>query len=127
MFDFAFTHTCYRVLNLEKSIEFYQKAFGLEVVNKKDVPESKFTLVYLSDKPRNHEIELTYNYDQEKPYEMGTGYSHVAFNVTEIEKAHEYHKSLGYTVTDIYSISENESKIYFVTDPDGYKLEVIEN
>ncbi len=121
MFDFSFMHTCIRVLDLEKSIKFYEEALGLHIVSRKDF--ETFSLVYLADKDHNHEIELTYNVGQETPYELGTGYSHIAFNVTDIEKAHKFHEDKGYTVTPIKKITNS---IYFVTDPDGYKIELIE-
>ena len=59
-------HTCIRVMDLEKSLEFYKNALGLVETRRKDFPEHKFTLVYLSDTPDGYEIELTYNYDVEK-------------------------------------------------------------
>ncbi len=122
---FRTLHTCIRVLDLEKSLEFYQKALGLKECSRKDDPVKKFTLVYLCDDTNGHEIELTYNYDQKEPYVIGTGYSHVAFEVEDLEKAHAFHTELGYTCTNIYSISDKPGNIYFVTDPDGYKVEII--
>ncbi|NOW22000.1 lactoylglutathione lyase [Clostridium butyricum] len=68
-------HTCIRVMDLEKSLEFYKNALGLVETRRKDFPEHKFTLVYLSDTPDGYEIELTYNYDPEKPYDLGNGFS----------------------------------------------------
>ena len=62
-------HTCIRVMDLEKSLEFYQNALGLIETRRKEFPEHKFTLVYLSDKEGGYELELTYNYNPEKPYE----------------------------------------------------------
>lgn len=122
--NYKFTHTCIRVLDLEKSIEFYEKALNLKVTRRKDNPEYKFTLVYLSDEDGVYELELTYNYDTVTPYELGTGYSHVAFLVEDIEKSHEFHKSLGLEVTDLKSPTGN-GFVYFITDPDGYKVELI--
>ena len=60
-------HTCIRVMDLEKSLEFYKNALGLMETKRKDFPEHKFTLVYLSDKDGGYELELTYNYNPEKP------------------------------------------------------------
>ncbi len=122
--NFSFTHTCIRVFDLEKSINFYEKALNLKVTIRKKFDD--FELVYLTDENKNHEIELTYNFNTKEKYDLGNGYSHIAFYVTDIEKANEYHKSLGYEVTDIKQLSEQVSKIYFVTDPDGYKVELIE-
>ncbi len=123
--DFTFTHTCIRVFDLEKSIKFYEEALNLNIVKRKDF--DSFSLVYLTDKNKNHEIELTYNVGQEKPYDLGNGYSHIAFYVKDIEEAYNLHKELGYSVTDLKRISPDNPRIYFVTDPDGYKVELIEN
>ncbi|MFV0518969.1 MAG: VOC family protein [Lachnospirales bacterium] len=122
---FKILHTCIRVFDLEKSLEFYQKALGLKESRRLDNPEKKFTLVYLIDDETTHEIELTFNYDQPEPYVIGTGYSHIALEVEDLEKSHEYHTSLGYTCTNIYSVTDKPANIYFVTDPDGYKVEII--
>lgn len=118
-------HTCIRVMNLEKSLTFYKDALGLVETRRKDFPEYKFTLVYLSDKMDGYEIELTYNYDQEKAYEIGNGFSHTAIGVEELEVEREKHIALGYEVTDLKGLPGEAPKYYFVTDPDGYKVEVI--
>lgn len=121
---FSMTHTCLRILDLEKSIEFYTKALSLKEV--KRMEGSDFTLVFLSDEDENHQIELTYNHGQTQPYELGNGFSHIALYVDDLQKAHEYHKSLGYTVTDIKKVTEKSRGLYFITDPDGYKVELIQ-
>lgn len=118
-------HACIRVMDLEKSLEFYRGALGLEEVRRKDFPEWKFTLVYLSDEDRNFEIELTYNYDPEKPYELGNGFSHFALTVADLEGSHSAHKESGYTVTDLKGLPGEKPMYYFVTDPDGYMIEII--
>lgn len=118
-------HTCIRVKDLEKSLKFYEEALGLIVTNKKDFPEYKFSLVYLSNEMGGYEIELTYNYDVETPYELGNGFSHTAIGVENLEEMREKHISLGYEVTDLKGLPGEAPKYYFVTDPDGYKVEVI--
>jgi lactoylglutathione lyase len=120
-------HTCIRVKDLEKSLKFYRDALGLVETVRKDFPENKFTLVYLSNEIGGYEIELTYNYDQEKPYEVGNGFSHTAIGVDDLEGEREKHKALGYEVTDLKGLPGNRPNYYFVTDPDGYKVEVIRN
>ena len=120
-------HTCVRVKNLEESLKFYKEVFGLIETNRKDFPEHKFTLVYLSNEVNGYEIELTYNYDVEKPYDLGNGYSHIAVGVDNLEEMREKHIALGYEVTDLKGLPGNEPRYYFVTDPDGYKIEVIRN
>lgn len=120
-------HTCIRVMDLEKSLKFYRDALGLLETRRKDFPEHKFTLVYLSDKVGGYEIELTYNYNPEKPYEIGNGFSHTAIGADNIEALREKHIEMGYEVTDLKGLPGEPPKYYFVTDPDGYKVEVIRN
>lgn len=117
-------HTCYRVENLKKSVEFYTTAFDFTVSRERDFPEHKFTLVYLTLPGDSYELELTYNYDN-GPYELGTGYGHIAISVEDLEGLHEKHKSLGYDITDLKGLPGNPPSYYFIKDPDGYKVEVI--
>ncbi|SHH32821.1 VOC family protein [Clostridium grantii] len=118
-------HGCIRVMDLEKSLDFYMNALSLKEVSRKDFPEHKFTLVYLSDEAGNFEIEITYNYNPEKPYEIGNGFSHFALTVENLEESHETHKNMGYEVTDLKGLPGSAPQYYFVTDPDGYKVEII--
>ena len=120
-------HTCIRVMDLEKSLEFYKNALGLVETRRKDFPEHKFTLVYFNDTPDGYEIELTYNYDPEKPYDLGNGFSHVAIGADDIVSLREKHMEMGYEVTDLKGLPGEPPRYYFVTDPDGYKVEVIIN
>ena len=94
-------HTCIRVKNLEESLKFYKEGLGFIETRRKDFPEYKFTLVYLSNEEGGYEIELTYNYDVEKPYELGNGFSHTAIGVENLEEFREKHIELGYKVTDL--------------------------
>ncbi|WP_319371741.1 VOC family protein [uncultured Ilyobacter sp.] len=118
-------HGCIRVKDLEKSLDFYEKALGLTEVKRKDFPEHKFTLVYLSDEDNNFEIELTYNYDTEKPYDLGNGFSHFALTVEELEESHKRHIAMGYEVGDLRGLPGENPMYYFVKDPDGYAIEII--
>ncbi|WP_461206665.1 lactoylglutathione lyase [Clostridium sp. DL1XJH146] len=122
---YSLVHGCIRVMDLEKSLDFYDKALGFKELRRKDFPEHKFTLVFLSDEERNFEIELTYNYNQQTPYEIGDGFSHFAVLVDDLEESHKIHKELGYKVTDLKGLPGTPPKIYFITDPDGYKTEII--
>jgi len=118
-------HACIRVVDLEKSMEFYKKALGLEEVRRKDFPEWEFTLVYLSDEARNFEIELTYNYTPEEAYEVGNGFSHFAFIVDDLEASHKRHQAMGYEVGELKGLPGSQPMFYFITDPDGYRSEII--
>lgn len=117
-------HTCVRVKDLEASVKFYQEAFGFEESRRRDFPDSKFTLVYLTLPGDDYELELTYNYDH-AAYDLGDGYGHIAISSNDLEKLHEEQKNKGFNVTDLKGLPGTEPSYYFITDPDGYKIEVI--
>ncbi|WP_367007247.1 VOC family protein [Streptococcus sp. ZY19097] len=120
-----FLHTCIRVKDLDASLTFYQEALGFKEVRRNDFPEYKFTLVYLAleDDP-NYELELTYNYGHEA-YDLGNGYAHIAVGVDNLEASHAAHEKAGYTVTPLSGLPGKPKMYYFITDPDGYKIEII--
>ena len=117
-------HACLRVENLEASQKFYEEGFGFKETRRKDYPEHKFTLVYLALEGDDFEIELTYNYDH-GPYIVGDGFSHLALSSDDLEGDNAKHKALGYPTTDIKGLPGSQGRYYFVTDPDGYRVEVI--
>ena len=98
-------HTCVRVKDLEASLDFYQKAFNFEESRRRDFPENKFTLVYLTLPGDDYELELTYNYDHEA-YDLGNGYGHIAISTDDLEGLHEKHQAAGLTVTDLKAYLE---------------------
>lgn len=121
-------HTMFRVGNLQRSIDFYTQVIGMQVLRTFDQPEEKYTLTFLGfgEEPNTCVIELTYNYGIHK-YELGDAYGHIAIGVTDIQQ----------TVTDIkkqnikFSLEPTRLKggnetIAFLTDPDGYQIELIE-
>ncbi|GCF92218.1 lactoylglutathione lyase [Enterococcus florum] len=117
-------HTCVRVKNLDDSLEFYRKAFGFEESRRRDFPEAKFTLVYLTLPGDDYELELTYNYDH-AAYDLGNGYGHIAISTEDIRGLHQQQKEAGFSVTDMKGLPGTEPSYYFIMDPDGYKIEVI--
>lgn len=117
-------HTCIRVKDLEKSLAFYADALSLTEDRRLDFPEQSFTIVYLRAEGYDYELELTYNYGHEA-YELGDGYGHIALGVEDLEASHKAHKEAGYNVTDIKGLPEQKPMFYFITDPDGYKIELI--
>ncbi len=117
-------HTCVRVKDLDASVKFYQEAFGFEESRRRDFPDSKFTLVYLTLTGDDYELELTYNYDH-AAYDLGDGYGHIAIRSENIEKLHQEQKAKGFNVTDMKGLPGTDPSYYFITDPDGYKIEVI--
>jgi lactoylglutathione lyase len=120
-------HTMIRVLDEDKSVDFYSKAFGLEVADRFDF--DSFTLVYLRNSESNFEIELTVNKEQDARYNHGDGYGHVAFTVDDLDAEHERVKSLGLEARDIVEFNRDGSlmaRFFFMQDPDGYKIEVLQ-
>ncbi len=123
--NYEMAHSCIRVMDLEESVEFYKNALNFKEISRSDFPEGEFTLVFMTDQDENFELELTYNYDREEPYTIGDGYSHLAVLVDDLEQAHQKHEEMGYEVTDLTGIGESSSSFYFLTDPDGYDIEII--
>ncbi len=118
-------HICYRVLDLQTSEEFYCTALGFEVGRKKDFPDAGFTLSYLVSPELPFELELTYNYGQKEPYVIGDGYSHLAVGVEDLEASHQRHMELGLNPTAIKGLTAGKGMFYFLTDPDGFRVEVV--
>jgi len=120
-------HTMIRVRDLDRSIEFYDRAFGLKVADRFDF--DGFTLVYLRNDENDFEIELTWNEGQEEPYSHGTGYGHVAVCVDDAKAEHARVESAGLAPNDVKEFHRDGSlmaRFFFVQDPDGYKIEVLE-
>lgn len=118
-------HMMIRVMDLDKSLKFYNDALGLKEVRRIDKPEGKFTLVYLGDGKGEFQMELTYNYDPEKPYVLGNGYGHIAVEVDDLEAMHAEHEAKGYRVGKLCGLTAGVNNYYFLTDPDGYQIEVM--
>lgn len=118
--EFTFAHNNFNVLDLEKSMKFYEEALGLKEAHRFEAPDGSFILVYLSDGKTPHELELTWLRDRKEPYNLGENEFHLAFVVEDFAAAHAKHKEMGCIVY------ENEAMgIYFITDPDNYWLEVL--
>src|SRR5258706_5849491 len=121
-------HTMLRVGDLERSIAFYTGVLGMRVLRRKDYPEGKFTLAFVGyqDDSAGAVIELTYNWGVEK-YELGSGFGHVAIAVEDAYKACEEVKARGGKVArEAGPMKHGGSVIAFVEDPDGYKIEFIQ-
>ena len=117
---FTFFHNNINVLDLDKSVEFYQKALGLEVTKEFHAPDGSFKLVYLGDGTTPHSLELTWLRDMDRPYDLGDNEIHLAFTVDDMDAALAHHKEMNCVCF------ENESMgIYFIDDPDGYWLEIV--
>ena len=126
---FQLMHTMLRVYDLEKSIDFYQNLLGMKLLNRLDFPEGKFTLAFLGYGPEETHsvIELTYNYDQEKPYELGEAYGHIALGVRDIHGICAQLEAAGANIPRKPGpMKHGTTEIAFIEDPDGYKVELID-
>jgi len=120
-------HTMVRVLDEARSLDFYKKAFGLEIADRLDFPD--FTLVYLSNSQTPYEVELTINKGRTEPYNLGDGYGHVAFVVGDLDAEHRRFEAEGLKPRKIVEFDKDGKRVgrfFFVEDPDGYKIEVLQ-
>ena len=118
--QFKFAHNNFNVLNLEKSMKFYEEALGLKEVRRKEAADGSFVLVYLGDGATTHELELTWLKDRKEAYNLGENEFHLAFRVDDFAKAHELHKKMGCICYENPGMG-----IYFIADPDNYWLEIL--
>lgn len=125
-------HTMLRVGNLQRSIDFYTQVMGMTLLRQTDRPDQQYTLAFLGygRNPEHAEIELTYNYGVEQ-YELGTAYGHIAIGVDHAaavcEAVRAKAAALGGAITrEAGPIKGGTTVIAFITDPDGYKIELIE-
>ena len=121
-------HTMLRVGNLERSIEFYTQVLGMTLIRRSENSEYKYSLAFVGygSNPDHAELELTYNHGVEK-YEMGTAYGHIALGVPDAYAACDKIRAAGGQVTrEAGPVKGGSTVIAFVTDPDGYKVELIE-
>lgn len=120
-------HLMIRVMQEARSVDFYRKAFGLEIADRLDF--SDFTLVYMAGSDSPFELELTINKGREEPYALGNGYGHFALSVTDLEAEHKRLAAAGLQPKDIKSMAHDGkplAKFFFIEDPDGYKIEVLQ-
>lgn len=115
-----FAHFNFNVLDLQKSIDFYEKALGLKPVSEKEASDGSFKLVFLGDGITGFNLELTWLRDRIQAYDLGEGEFHLAFETDEYEQFHARHEEMGCICF------ENEAMgIYFIEDPDGYWIEIV--
>lgn len=116
-----------RVLDEARSVDFYHKAFGLDVAERLDF--ETFTLVYMSTAESDFELELTINKGREEAYALGDGYGHLAFSVADLDSEHDRIGALGFNPKKIVEFNRDGAllaRFFFVEDPDGYKIEVLQ-
>jgi lactoylglutathione lyase len=126
---FKYLHTMIRVIDLEKSIEFYTNFFNMKLIRKKDFPGGKFTLAFLGYGPEesNTVLELTHNWDQTENYDKGNGWGHIALGVKDIYNLCDDLENNGVILKRKPGPMKHGSTIIaFIQDPDGYSIELIE-
>lgn len=127
--QFRMLHTMLRVRDMEKSLDFYTRLLGMEELRKKDFPDGKFTLAFVGYGPEESHtvLELTHNWDQDEPYDLGDAYGHIALGVSDIYATCEtLRENGGKIVREPGPMKHGTTVIAFVEDPDGYKIELIE-
>ena len=117
---FTFAHNNLNVFDLEKSLEFYREALGLEVTRTRNADDGSFRLAFLGDCTTSHLLELTWLRDMDRPYNLGDNEFHLAFRVDDFEAAYKKHKEMG-----VICYENKKMGLYFIADPDGYWLEIV--
>ncbi len=120
-------HMMLRVIDEARAVDFYQRAFGMVVSQRADFDD--FTLIYMKSPEDDFEIELTVNKGRAEPYQMGNAYGHVAFTVADLEVERARMLAAGLAPKDIKQMSHQGKpfgRFFFIEDPDGYKIEVLE-
>ncbi|MBF1050746.1 MAG: VOC family protein [Peptostreptococcaceae bacterium] len=118
--EFKFAHNNFNVLDLEKSMKFYEEALNFKEKRRKVADDGSFILVYLTDDKTDHELELTYIRDRKDAYDLGENEFHLAVVVDDFEAAHKKHEQMGCIVFENKAMG-----IYFIADPDNYWIEIL--
>ena len=117
---FTFNHFNFNVLDLDRSLKFYDQALGLRVTREKNAEDGSFKLVYLGDGESDFSLELTWLKDRSEPYDLGDEEFHLAFHTDDFDAAHEKHAAMGCICFENPGMG-----IYFIQDPDGYWIEIL--
>ena len=123
-----YLHTMLRVTNLDRSVDFYSRLMGMQELRRRDVPDGKYTLVFLGYGPEESHtaLELTYNYGVDK-YEIGTQFGHLAISFPDVAATCEKLRKEGVKITrEAGPVKFGTTVIAFIEDPDGYKIELIQ-
>jgi len=126
---FKYLHTMIRVMDLDKSIDFYTKFFNMQLIRKNDFPGGKFSLAFLGYGPESNNtvLELTYNWEQTEAYDKGNGWGHIAIGVEDIYDLCDDLENSGLEIIRKPGpMKHGTTLIAFIKDPDGYSIELIE-
>ena len=117
---FKMVHENYNVFDLQKSLDFYEKALGLKEKRRKTAEDGSFIIVYVGNESTDFELELTWMKEMDRKYNLGDEEFHLAFVTDDFEAAHKLHEEMG-----CIAFENKKMGIYFIQDPDGYWLEII--
>ncbi len=117
---FSLAHTNINVVDLARSIKFYEDALGLTVLRRKKHPQGEYEIAFLTDEAGTYALELTWLKNHPQPYELGDNESHIAFVADDFENAQQLHRRMG-----VICFENPAMGVYFIEDPDGYWLEIV--
>jgi lactoylglutathione lyase len=117
---FTFNHFNFNVLDLDRSVRFYEDALGLSVKRRKEASDGRFILVFMEDRQSAFSLELTWLRDRSEPYDLGEEEYHLAFVSSDYDAAHAHHAAMG-----VICFENPEMGLYFIQDPDGYWIEIL--
>ena len=118
--NFKMVHQNFNVFDMEKSLKFYEEALGLTLKRRKDADDGSYIICYLGNDTTEFELELTWMKQYDRPYDLGDCEFHLAFRTDDFEAAHKKHEEMG-----CIAFENPKMGIYFITDPDGYWLEIV--
>lgn len=117
----TFLHTNFTVLDLQKSLAFYQEALGLTECKRIEAKDGSFVIAYLQDTGSSYNLELTWYRDRKEPYNLGDNEIHLAVRVPDKKEAYALHKKMG-----CICFENRDMDLYFIADPDGYWIEILD-
>lgn len=122
-----YAHVCYRINDIDRSLAFYCEALGFQELKRYPIRDEAVNIYVAPAGSEDTPLELTFNYGRTEPYELGTGYGHIAYHVDDLDGTLARLAAIGVEPEKPpYSIREGGSRLCFVRDPDGYRIELIE-
>mgnify|MGYP006276749927 FL=1 len=122
-----YAHVCYRINDIDRSLAFYCEALGFQELKRYPIRDEAVNIYVAPEGSEDTPLELTFNYGRTEPYEIGTGYGHIAYHVDDLDGTLARLAAIGVEPEKPpYSIREGGSRLCFVRDPDGYRIELIE-